>query len=544
MKRIYLLLALLCPLLSKAQSFTHQDLTQDTLQTVDEVLANVDLSQVPSGLLLDKSFPFANPTLFDGVHLDSSNLIDFDTFGYLYATLYGASVDAASVPPHPNAYMNAADTFDNGGTLGIAVARFAYDFLSDAIDNNLLDTLNNRLYDVPNRPSSPYIGGETFFASPVTERIVGPTVDFRFDTSLTFSNMPGTVANLNVDFGDGSGSVTMLPGTVHTVTYGTEGFVTLLITANYADGTVRSAHATVEILADPGSRYTDGPEFSPNETFESNGDVLNVEIITACEDGIIRKPLIYVMGYNIGEGEKKKLFDNMTDIFLFINASEITGNEVGIYLEGGTQIEGLDWGLLTMSCTDLMNNDYGIAGHDVVLEVDAYQLAGHGNEPKSNHFAASETDFLFATSGDQVGVPSFVDIEYTRAQCRHYRDVARVFANAAGATDNFRLPAGTTTAEALDHLWLAGARGADGTATEAVHLTVSPNPASSEVRLTTNRAGTADYRCHDQLGRMVATGTFERQTNVVTRDWLPGVYTVEVRYPDQRMRSERVVIAR
>ena len=93
MKRIYLLLALLCPLLSSAQSYTFEDLTEDTLQTVTEVFANVDLTQVPSGRLLEHTYPFVDPVPFDGIHLNADNLIDFDTFGYAYATVYGMTVD-------------------------------------------------------------------------------------------------------------------------------------------------------------------------------------------------------------------------------------------------------------------------------------------------------------------------------------------------------------------------------------------------------------------------------------------------------------------
>ena len=65
MKRTCLLLALLCPLLPYAQTTVYEDLSQDTLQTVEQVFEHVDLTQVPSGLL------------------------DFDQFSLLYATIYG-----------------------------------------------------------------------------------------------------------------------------------------------------------------------------------------------------------------------------------------------------------------------------------------------------------------------------------------------------------------------------------------------------------------------------------------------------------------------
>ena len=71
MKRLLFVVALLCPYLSYAQDYTYEDLSQDTLQTMEEVFENVDLALVPSGLLLERSFPLANPTLHDGLHLDA-----------------------------------------------------------------------------------------------------------------------------------------------------------------------------------------------------------------------------------------------------------------------------------------------------------------------------------------------------------------------------------------------------------------------------------------------------------------------------------------
>ena len=317
MKRTCLLLALLCPYLLYAQTTVYEDLSQDTLQTVDEVFENVDLTQVPSGLLLDKTFPFADPTPHDGLHLDADNLLNFDTFGLLYATMYGASVGANTTPPPPDVYMNASDAFDNGGPLNLALARIAYHQLRpDAIAANLLDTLNNRIYDVPGRAEAPYSEHETFFAAPVSTVVVGADVRFQFDPSLALTNTSTTITTLNVDFGDSNGPVILTPGSIYEVTYSGPGVVTLIVTATYSDGAVRQSHATLAVRADPlGRMYSETADFS--NSFTSNGDVLNVDVMTACPDGLIRKPFFYVMGFNTfdSEGEKQKKFADMIQFF-------------------------------------------------------------------------------------------------------------------------------------------------------------------------------------------------------------------------------------
>ena len=311
MKRLLFVLAALCPyLISYGQTYIYEDLTNDTLQTVEEVLEHVDLSLVSSGLLLDKAFPYADPTLHDGLHLDTDNLIDFDTFSFLYATLYGASVSADAVPPHPSAYTDASDAYDDGGPLGLALARFDYNrFRSDAIVANLLDTLDSRIYDVPGRSELPYTDHQTFFAAPVSSYATGPDVRFRFDPTLVLTNTPTTATALSVDFGDGNGLVALSPGDVHEVTYTNPGEVILLITATYSDGAVLQSHATLTVRADPlGRTYSDSPNFT--EEFTSNGDKLRIEVITACGDNSIRKPFFYVMGFN-PDGDNQKDFGEM-----------------------------------------------------------------------------------------------------------------------------------------------------------------------------------------------------------------------------------------
>ena len=50
--------------------------------------------------------------------------------------------------------------------------------------------------------------------------------------------------------------------------------------------------------------------------------------------------------------------------------------------------------------------------------------------------------------------------------------------------------------------------------------------------------------CYDAYGHEVARGEFERSIKIRTHDWTPGVYTVEVQYPDRRPQSERIVVSR
>ena len=373
---------------------------------------------------------------------------------------------------------------------------------------------------------------------------------------------------------------------------------------------------------------------------------------------------------------------------IFVRESAINDNRVGIHMVVDPPDNGLDYGLVSMACSELRDNTYGIVGKDLLLEIDANLLAGHGNEPRSNYFQDSpngllievcledraaeyfdpnDDDYVLMATGNYWGtdnntVSSHVNsivrvlspdayagcashygdvvvntdpvapepvtgcpsgtppggptpepsdpelkektdcivmvgeeerlvhqqyaeawravelgqtqlatdlflpvaalsgseieaayhsnasstlnysVESTRNQCRRYRDVARTFVDAEAAANNLRTQRDYTTAEQFDGYWTDAARG------EAViadlQLELAPNPTDDVFFLSTYRDGAAEYVCYDPFGREVQRGDFERSVKVRTHDWRPGVYTVEVRYPNRRPVAQRIVITR
>ena len=95
---------------------------------------------------------------------------------------------------------------------------------------------------------------------------------------------------------------------------------------------------------------------------------------------VIEQNAVGVKALNLGqEGEVLK-----TNVF--VRESTIRDNGFGVHIKsGGIDEHGLDYGLVSMACSELLENTYGIAGTDVLLEVDAYQLGGH-ETPRTNHF--------------------------------------------------------------------------------------------------------------------------------------------------------------
>lgn len=69
--------------------------------------------------------------------------------------------------------------------------------------------------------------------------------------------------------------------------------------------------------------------------------------------------------------------NSRSNVFLFAG-STISNNEIGVWMRtGGIDPQGLDYGIVLMDCSHLINNRYGIKGWDVLLQIDALMNAGN-----------------------------------------------------------------------------------------------------------------------------------------------------------------------
>ena len=133
----------------------------------DYVLGNLDLSQVPNGLLLEKSIPFAPLDSFNGEYSLDTNFVSPLRFKLIYATLAGAAINTSYSLPHPSTFPDPS----NSDTVELKLILEKYNNIKPwAIDSNLLDTLNNQIFDVPNRQFSPYESKIAFAGIPNVNR--------------------------------------------------------------------------------------------------------------------------------------------------------------------------------------------------------------------------------------------------------------------------------------------------------------------------------------------------------------------------------------
>ena len=138
----------------------------DYEQQVAQILAPLDLGQVPGGYLHDRAGLPPVVELLDGGALDSSNVMLSELYGITLAALGTMSVDPNNVrPPDEAAWDQAVDAATVAGPVELSVTALTYGRMRpDAVDLNLFDIINDQLHDVPNRPGSPYTA-HTFFGA-------------------------------------------------------------------------------------------------------------------------------------------------------------------------------------------------------------------------------------------------------------------------------------------------------------------------------------------------------------------------------------------
>jgi hypothetical protein len=119
----FLFFSLICPLSAQEEP----DVGWAEFETeINNVFAAVDMTDVASGLLLDRNMTFINIQDYNGSSpLKSINICNPTRFGYLYATLYGANISPAFQLPAPDiAYSNSMNSLTETDTIPLGVFPF------------------------------------------------------------------------------------------------------------------------------------------------------------------------------------------------------------------------------------------------------------------------------------------------------------------------------------------------------------------------------------------------------------------------------------
>ncbi len=168
-------------------------------------LKNLDKSQIPSGILYEEVFPWADLELYNASSsTDTTTLLHFFQS---YSELFYSNYNRTNMI-HPTDLENLIANFHPDKDYHHPIGLIDYDFHSldpNAVANNLLSVSNGQLFDVAGRTQSPYLPKRTFISSILQANSIDDFYDgthyFYFSPTFTFSNRGTQISSYEyIDF--------------------------------------------------------------------------------------------------------------------------------------------------------------------------------------------------------------------------------------------------------------------------------------------------------------------------------------------------------
>jgi hypothetical protein len=225
-----------------AQSSTGVDSLR---QQINNVFANLDKSQVPTGYLAGYGVPLVSLEALNGTLVDS-NRTNTDVWRQAYATLITSQIYGTATLPRLDTLAARLDRASAASSsIPIAIERLNYAALRpDAVSAGLLTVQNGQLFDVPGRSQSPYQVRTLFVAGPARTYSRDGNVSFVFPQNLHVQNGAGSVSTIQLDFGDGQGYHTAAWGQPLSTVYCTAGTYRVKVRVSYYNSNFATPRTT------------------------------------------------------------------------------------------------------------------------------------------------------------------------------------------------------------------------------------------------------------------------------------------------------------
>jgi hypothetical protein len=248
-----ILVALLCSIQITVLAQT----TDSARDAINTILAPLNKSEIPTGILAENAYTMLDLPTYNG-QLTPDNSLQFSEWRLLYSQiLSGAYVAPAGLPNF--AQLNTDyTTATSGGTrnvVSIGLIKYA-SIRPDALTLNLLSTSNGQLYDVANRPGSPYTTKTLFMAAAANATAKNGVYKIYIPSTLYYSNTGLTISSVQVNFDNGIGFVAAAMNSSTTATYTTIGNKKLVYKVTFSNGSIMQCYNNVYVPNIPSSGGT------------------------------------------------------------------------------------------------------------------------------------------------------------------------------------------------------------------------------------------------------------------------------------------------
>lgn len=285
----------------------------------------LEKNRVPFGLLKDQAFEFTELAAYNGVVTDS-NYVTPVCIKQIYNTLLTARIHAnASQFIQPDVYEQRWQANRTQGVITLSGLLFNYaQFKTDAVTSGKLQVINYQFKDkyIGTTWQNPYDTKLTFAIAPSVRKYKGYTFSIKIPSNLWLTNVTQTVQNIQIDANDGLGYRTTTFGQNLAVAYTTSGLKHWYYKVTLSNGQILYSHSKIIIeeglVTTPhisgGSNLRTSQSVTTNSTTPElgrkditatlayNGGFGSAKVVIdyASADGIIRRPLIVVEGFDQG----------------------------------------------------------------------------------------------------------------------------------------------------------------------------------------------------------------------------------------------------
>lgn len=351
-KTIALLFLTVLSFLSFAQDVISEDsLFQDPTERKAHIFEHLTLPVI----LWENGMPLIEMSRFDGVIHDSI-IATPNVFGLAYASIYAIPKPANEQLQEPlAAYSNVMSNLNSKDVIPIVALHYSYDRLvSTAIEDSILFIDNEQLKEMPGNTLSPYESITSFLSTPMLEQIYTSTPKFIIQDQYYFGNTGKVLQSAYIDFDNGNGLQQYSLNTNIEPVYTSPGEKTLRIQYHFTDGTMLNNYSKIVVaFDDPNKNLGGSDDFTLEYTTSnpSNGTQVQVFVNYNCFEDGVRKPLIFVEGFNppeLGEDELQDTTDWWNNFFfpntiesfnLFFEIDDEGYDMIYInYLDGGADI--------------------------------------------------------------------------------------------------------------------------------------------------------------------------------------------------------------
>jgi len=325
------LLLLFIPFLHFAQDVTVESgVAEDHYERKAYIFEHLDLQNLSPGNLWDFGYMLSGFPKFNG-ELNAEVVADLNLFGMSYASILSMPMESGQLESPNTAYSEAMQNLSKSAPIPILALGYTYNRLKpDAIDDGILYVDNEQLKESSGNNISPFETISSFMACPMKTSIENDQVDFIIEEDYFFGNSGKSIASVAIDFGNGQGIQNFTPGVAKKVSFSNSGEKILDISYQFTDGTIWSNKAKIDVQIEHLNKDLDGNFNLEYTTSNSgNGTQVDVWIDYNCNQHGLRKPLIFVEGFNPPELGEDQNLNPLSWVSNYTN--QVLGNNLSLF---------------------------------------------------------------------------------------------------------------------------------------------------------------------------------------------------------------------